>query len=123
MGFYLLFSTSLLTVWLIAFLVFDRLTIWRVRMLGIFAEFETELRQERCLDGIAYAKQHGTRSGKPFGRPSLPPATLDKVRNALVSGQSVREAAKRAKVSKSAAGDVRTALVAEGLLPARALVA
>lgn len=31
MGFYLLFSTTLLTVWLLAFFVFDRLTVWRVR--------------------------------------------------------------------------------------------
>ena len=31
MGFYLLFSASLLAVWLLAFFVFDRLTIWRVR--------------------------------------------------------------------------------------------
>ncbi len=30
-GFYLLFSTALLTVWLLAFFVFDRLIIWRVR--------------------------------------------------------------------------------------------
>ena len=31
MGFYLLFSGTLLTVWLLAFFVFDRLTVWRVR--------------------------------------------------------------------------------------------
>ena len=31
MGFYLLFSTALLAVWLLAFFVFDRLTVWRVR--------------------------------------------------------------------------------------------
>ena len=31
MGFYLLFSTTLLAVWLLSFFVFDRLTIWRVR--------------------------------------------------------------------------------------------
>jgi hypothetical protein len=30
-GFYLLFSTALLAVWLFAFFLFDRLTIWRVR--------------------------------------------------------------------------------------------
>ncbi|CCB66521.1 hypothetical protein [Hyphomicrobium sp. MC1] len=30
-GFYLLFSTGLLAVWLLAFFLFDRLTIWRVR--------------------------------------------------------------------------------------------
>lgn len=31
LGFYLLFSTTLLAVWLLAFCVFDRLTIWRIR--------------------------------------------------------------------------------------------
>ena len=31
MGFYLLFSTTLLAIWLLAFFVFDRLTVWRVR--------------------------------------------------------------------------------------------
>ena len=31
MGFYLVFSTTLLTVWLLMFFVFDRLTIWRIR--------------------------------------------------------------------------------------------
>jgi hypothetical protein len=31
MGFYLVFSTALLCVWLLAFFVFDRLTVWRVR--------------------------------------------------------------------------------------------
>ena len=31
MGFYLVFSTALLTVWLAAFFVFDRLVYWRVR--------------------------------------------------------------------------------------------
>ena len=31
MGFYLLFSTTLLAVWLLSFLVFDRLIVWRIR--------------------------------------------------------------------------------------------
>lgn len=31
MGFYLFFSSALLTVWLLAFFVFDRLTVWRIR--------------------------------------------------------------------------------------------
>lgn len=30
-GFYLLFSTAILVVWLLAFLIFDRLAVWRVR--------------------------------------------------------------------------------------------
>ena len=31
MGFYLVFSATLLAVWLVAFFFFDRLTVWRVR--------------------------------------------------------------------------------------------
>ena len=31
LGFYLVFSTALLTIWLLAFFVFDRLVYWRVR--------------------------------------------------------------------------------------------
>ena len=31
MGFYLVFSTTLLAVWLLAFFVFDRLIVWRIR--------------------------------------------------------------------------------------------
>lgn len=31
MGFHILFSTTLMVVWLLAFFVFDRLTVWRIR--------------------------------------------------------------------------------------------
>jgi len=31
MGFYLVFSTALLAVWLLTFFIFDRLTVWRIR--------------------------------------------------------------------------------------------
>jgi Resolvase, N terminal domain len=41
-------------------------------MLGVFAEFETNLRRERQLDGIAKAKAEGKYKGRPakgrFGR-------------------------------------------------------
>jgi hypothetical protein len=33
-------------------------------MLGVFAEFETNLRRERQLEGIAAAKQRGAYSGR-----------------------------------------------------------
>ena len=39
-GFYLLFSTALLIVWLLAFFLFDRLAIWRVRPGQIIEERE-----------------------------------------------------------------------------------
>lgn len=47
MGFYLLFSTTLLTVWLLAFFVFDRLTVWRVR--------PGQLIEERLIGGQAHS--------------------------------------------------------------------
>src|SRR5262245_51366999 len=40
-------------------------------MLGVFAEFEREMIVARVSAGIARAKEHGTRSGKPIGRPRL----------------------------------------------------
>lgn len=89
-------------------------------MLGVFAQFERRMIQARVNAGLARARKQG----KTLGRPSLPAATRDKLRTALVSGRvTVREAAKIAKVSKSAAGDVRSALVSEGLLDARAAIA
>ena len=34
-------------------------------MLGVFAEFETNLRRERQAEGVAAAKQRGTYRGRP----------------------------------------------------------
>ena len=47
MGFYLLFATTLLAVWLLAFLVFDRLTVWRVR--------PGQMVEERLIGGQAHS--------------------------------------------------------------------
>ena len=41
------------------------------QMLGVFAEFERSIIQERIAAGIARAREKGTRSGKAFGRPKL----------------------------------------------------
>ena len=38
-------------------------------MLGVFAEFEREIIAERIHAGLARAKEHGTKSGRPIGRP------------------------------------------------------
>jgi DNA invertase Pin-like site-specific DNA recombinase len=37
-------------------------------MLGVFAEFETNLRRERQLEGIARAKAEGVYKGRPGKR-------------------------------------------------------
>ena len=39
------------------------------QMMGGFAEFEREMIRERVAPGLARAKAHGTKSGKPIGRP------------------------------------------------------
>lgn len=46
-GFYLLFSTTLLSVWLLAFFVFDRLSVWRVR--------PGQMIEERLIGGQAHS--------------------------------------------------------------------
>lgn len=41
------------------------------QMMGVFAEFERSMIQERVKSGIARAKAEGTKSGQPHGRPSI----------------------------------------------------
>src|SRR6516164_5058250 len=41
------------------------------QMLGVFAEFERSIIQERINAGITRARLHGTKSGKPIGQPPL----------------------------------------------------
>lgn len=46
-------------------------------MLGVFAEFETNLRRERQLEGIAAAKARGVYRGR---KPSIDPAEVQRLR-------------------------------------------
>jgi DNA invertase Pin-like site-specific DNA recombinase len=46
-------------------------------MLGVFAEFETNLRKERQLEGIAKAKAEGVYKGRPA---SIDPAEVRKLK-------------------------------------------
>jgi DNA invertase Pin-like site-specific DNA recombinase len=64
-------------------------------MLAAIAEFETDLRKERQLEGIAKAKQEGRYKGRPV--------TVDAgaIRSALASGESPTAIAKRLKVARS----------------------
>jgi DNA invertase Pin-like site-specific DNA recombinase len=57
-------------------------------MLGVFAEFETNLRRERQLEGIAKAKAEGVYKGRPA---SIDPA---RVREMKVGGSGATEIAK-----------------------------
>jgi DNA invertase Pin-like site-specific DNA recombinase len=56
------------------------------QMLGVFAEFERSLIRERVMAGLARARKHGTKSGRPCGRPKIDPATEVLIREALAKG-------------------------------------
>ncbi|MBU0739518.1 MAG: recombinase family protein [Alphaproteobacteria bacterium] len=64
-------------------------------MLGAIAEFETDLRKERQLEGIAKAKEEGRYQGRP--------ATIDAqaIRAALAAGDKPMEVARRFNVARS----------------------
>jgi DNA invertase Pin-like site-specific DNA recombinase len=65
-----------------------------LQMLGVFAQFETSLRKERQLEGIAKAKEAGVYRGRK--------ATIDadEVKRLLASGLGVSEVAKQLKISR-----------------------
>jgi DNA invertase Pin-like site-specific DNA recombinase len=56
------------------------------QMLGVFAEFERSIIQDRIHAGIARARLSGTRTGKAIGRPKISAATEDAIRAALAQG-------------------------------------
>jgi DNA invertase Pin-like site-specific DNA recombinase len=64
-------------------------------MLGVFAEFETNLRHERQLEGIAKAKAAGVYKGR---KPSIDPA---KVMRLKADGLGASEIAKRLKIGRA----------------------
>jgi DNA invertase Pin-like site-specific DNA recombinase len=64
-------------------------------MLGVFAEFETALRRERQMEGIAKAKAAGVYKGR---KPSVDPQAV-----ARLHGEGVRpsEIARRLKIGRT----------------------
>ena len=63
-------------------------------MLGVFAEFETNLRRERQADGIAAAKNKGVYKGRP------PSINQEKIKQYLVEGKRPSQIAKELKISR-----------------------
>jgi DNA invertase Pin-like site-specific DNA recombinase len=56
------------------------------QMMGVFAEFERAMIQERVRAGLRRAQVQGTRSGKPCGRPKIEATTEAAIRAALTKG-------------------------------------
>jgi DNA invertase Pin-like site-specific DNA recombinase len=64
-------------------------------MLGVFAEFETNLRRERQMEGIAKAKAAGVYKGRPAV------IDLNKVRELKAQGLGASEIAKRLGIGRA----------------------
>ena len=63
-------------------------------MLGVFAEFETNLRRERQAEGVAAAKQRGSYRGRP------PRIDMDAIKHRLAMGLSPTAIARELRVSR-----------------------
>ena len=67
------------------------------QMLGVFAEFERSIIQERVRAGLQRAK----REGKRLGRPPIADKLAERIRAALAGGMSVRKTAAKFDVNPS----------------------
>ena len=64
------------------------------QMLGVFAEFERAIIQERVHAGIARARKNGTKSGKPIGRARVGREVEQAIAASLASGKGVLKTAR-----------------------------
>ena len=71
------------------------------QMLGVFAEFEREIIAERIHAGLARAREQGTKSGKPIGRPRTSRARRRAVVQAREAGRSIRQIAGELRMSSA----------------------
>ena len=67
------------------------------QMLGVFAEFERALIQERVRAGIANARSTGTKSGRPFRRPTIDSERRLEIERLLGEGIGIRRVARMTK--------------------------
>jgi len=70
-------------------------------MLGVFAEFERSMIQERVRAGLRRAKEEGKQLGRPRIAPDLQKRILDAVKARKTTGDSVRKIAARFGVAAS----------------------
>ena len=64
-------------------------------MMGVFAEFERSLIQERVKAGLQRAKTQGKR----LGRPPVPTIQIEMIKRLRTEGQSYKKIAKRMDLS------------------------
>jgi DNA invertase Pin-like site-specific DNA recombinase len=70
-------------------------------MLGVFAEFERAIIQERIHAGLAMTRKKGTKSGKPIGRARIGATKEAAIRSALVIGKGILKTARECRTGVS----------------------
>jgi DNA invertase Pin-like site-specific DNA recombinase len=83
------------------------------QMLGVFAEFERSIIQERIHAGIARARVKGTKSGRPIGRPLVGGKVEDEIRATLAAGNGVIKTARLVGCGVSTVQRVKAALAGQ----------
>lgn len=76
------------------------------QLAGVFAEYERAMIRARVKAGVDRARSKGVR----FGRPPMPVYRLERVKKALLDGQSIRQAAKATGVSTATVQKVKRSL-------------
>ncbi len=71
------------------------------QMMGVFAEFERTMIQERIHAGLARAREHGTKSGKPAGHPRINDQKRRAILAARKTGKGINEIARELGVGSS----------------------
>lgn len=77
-------------------------------MMGVFAEFERGMIQERVKSGLALAKKKGTKSGRPIGRPAASAETEASIRELRAQGMGMLKIAKQLQCGVSVVQRVAT---------------
>jgi DNA invertase Pin-like site-specific DNA recombinase len=88
-------------------------------MLGMFAEFERSMVQERVRAGMAKAMAKGTKSGNPIGRPMVAPSVEARIHEPRADGLGMIKIAVMAgrgvsTVQRVLAADARVVKIAGG---------
>ena len=69
-----------------------------MHVLAAVAQFERSVIRDRINAGLAAAREHGTRSGKPFRRPRTLDGHRDAVKKLMKRGISARQIAAKLKI-------------------------
>jgi DNA invertase Pin-like site-specific DNA recombinase len=67
-------------------------------ILALIAEFENDIRRERQMDGIAKARERGTKFGR---RPELTPERVAEIKRLRADGVTVPEIMQRTNLGKT----------------------